>query len=106
MLSRMRSFISVVFVLASLSVLAADDRGQPPERIYKTMEGIIRQTWRALPDCDICYVYTVTDTLIAPMYDGKFPRAASAMERLADHYGIPSIGMAVEVAKMAKEGSL
>jgi len=85
---------------------AVNDGGQPPEKIYKWMEGIVRQTWNAIPDCDICFVYTVTDTLIAPMYDGKMPRAASAMERVAEHYGIPSIHMAAEVARLAKEGKL
>jgi lysophospholipase L1-like esterase len=85
---------------------AVNDGGQPPERIYRTMEGIVRQTWRAYPSCDICFVYTVTDTLIPPLYEGKFPRAASAMERVAEHYGIPSIHMGVEVARLAKEGKL
>jgi hypothetical protein len=48
----------------------------------------------------------VTDTLIPPLYDGKFPRAASAMERVAAHYGIPSIHMGIEVARLAKAGKL
>jgi lysophospholipase L1-like esterase len=85
---------------------AVNDGGQSPANIYKYMEGIVRQTWKALPECDICYVYTVTDTLIAPLYEGKLPRAASAMEKIADHYGIPSIEMAMDVAKLAKEGKL
>lgn len=67
------------------------------------MEGIVRQTWQALPECDICFVYTVTETLAPALLTGKFPRAASAMERIADHYGIPSIHMAMEVAQLAKE---
>src|SRR3954468_9830792 len=33
---------------------AVNDGGQSPEMIYKCMEGIVRQTWRAQPDCDIC----------------------------------------------------
>ena len=40
------------------------------------------------------------------MLDGKFQRSASAMEKIADHYGIPTIHMAMEVAKLAKEGKL
>jgi len=40
------------------------------------------------------------------MIDGKFQRAASADEKIADHYGIPTIHMAMEVAKLAKEGRL
>src|SRR4051812_42139077 len=51
---------------------AVNDGGQSPANIFKYMEGIVRQTWKELPNCDICYVYTVTDTLIAPLYDGKF----------------------------------
>jgi hypothetical protein len=40
------------------------------------------------------------------MLEGKFTRAASAMEKIAGHYGIPSIQMAMEVAKLAQEGRL
>jgi lysophospholipase L1-like esterase len=85
---------------------AVNDGGQAPEKIYKCMEGIVRQTWRAYPNCDICFVYTVTDTLIPPLLEGKMQRSASAMERVAEHYGIPSIHLAVEVARLAKEGKL
>jgi len=38
--------------------------------------------------------------------DGKFQRSASAMEKVAGHYGIPSIHMGIEVCKLAKEGKL
>ena len=85
---------------------ATNDGGASPEQIFRCMEGIVRQTWRALPECDICFVYTLTEAAIAPMLEGKFPRSASAMEKIADHYGIPSIHMGMEVAKLAKEGRL
>ena len=85
---------------------AVNDGGAPPEQIYMCMEGIVRQTWKTLPDCDICFVYTLTEALSKPMLEGQFPRAASAMEKLAEHYGIPSIHMAMEVARLAKAGKL
>jgi len=85
---------------------AVNDGGTAPEQIHRSMEGIVRQTWTADANTDICYVYTVTQALVAPMLEGKFPRAASAMEKLADHYGIPSIHMGMEVARLAKEGKL
>ncbi len=85
---------------------AVNDGGAAPEQIHRTMEGIVRQAWKADPTTDICFVYTVTQTLVAPMLEGKFPRAASAMEKVADHYGIPSIHMAMEVARLAKDGKL
>ena len=85
---------------------AVNDGGAEPKQIHRCMEGIVRQTWKELPQCDICFVYTVTEALIQPMLEGKFPRAASAMEQVADKYGIPTIQMGMEVAKLAKEGRL
>ncbi|HEY3901427.1 MAG TPA: SGNH/GDSL hydrolase family protein [Chthoniobacter sp.] len=85
---------------------AVNDGGAAPEQIFRTMEGIVRQTWKAEPKCDILFVYTVTEQLVGPMLEGKYPRAASAMEKVAEHYQIPSIHMGLEVAKLAKEGKL
>jgi len=85
---------------------AVNDGGAAPEQIFRCMEGIVRQTWKALPDCDICFVYTITEALVPAMLEGKFQRSASAMEKIADHYGIPTIHMGMEVAKLAKEGKL
>jgi lysophospholipase L1-like esterase len=85
---------------------ATNDGGASPEQIFRCMEGIVRQTWRAVPLCDICFVYTLTEAHSPAMLDGKFQRSASAMEKIAGHYGIPSIHMAMEVAKLAKEGRL
>ena len=85
---------------------AVNDGGAAPEQIYRCMEGIVRQTWKALPACDICFVYTLTEQLSPAMVDGKFQRSASAMEKIADLYQIPTIHMAMEVAKLAKEGKL
>lgn len=85
---------------------AVNDGGASPEQIFRCMEGIVRQTWKALPECDICFVYTLTESLAPAMVGGKFQRSASAMEKIADHYGIPTIHMGMEVAKLAKEGKL
>lgn len=85
---------------------AVNDGGAAPEQIHRCMEGIVRQTWRTLPECDICFVYTLTEALSPPMLEGRFQRSASAMEQIADHYGIPTLHMAMEVARLAKEGRL
>ncbi len=85
---------------------AVNDGGAQPEQIIRCMEGIVRQTWRALPECDICFVYTITEALVPAMLDGKFQRSASAMESVAHHYGIPTIHMGMEVANLAKAGKL
>ena len=85
---------------------AVNDGGAPPERIHKAMEGIVRQTWNTNPETDIFYVYTIHENMLKEMQAGKMPRAASAMELLADYYGIPSIHFGVKVAAMEKAGAL
>lgn len=85
---------------------AVNDGGTDPKDIYRQMEGIVRQTWKYDPDIDICFVYTLVQDYLKPLQEGHFPRAASAMEKVADHYAIPSIHMGVEVARLEKEGQL
>ncbi len=85
---------------------AVNDGGADPQRIIRAMEGIVRQTWQANPKTDICFVYTLTESLSPPMLEGKLQRSASAMEKVADFYGIPSITLGMEVAKLAKAGKL
>ena len=86
---------------------AVNDGGADPVSIHRSMEGILRQSWKALPEMDICYVYTLAhDSMLNDLKNGKYPRAASAMEALADRYGVPSIHMGLEIAKMEKDGKL
>jgi hypothetical protein len=86
---------------------AVNDGGASPERIIKAMEGIVRQTWRHDPVTDICFVYTFAhDHMLRDLQEGRFPRAASVMEDIADHYGIPSIHMGLVAARMEAEGRL
>ena len=85
---------------------AVNDGGAAPERIQKAMEGIVRQTWKADPATDICFVYTLAEGQLADLQAGNFQRSASAMEAVADHYGIPSIHFGVEVARLVAAGEL
>ncbi len=85
---------------------AVNDGGAPPERIQKAMEGIVRQTWAADPSTDIVFVYTLSIPFLEELQAGKFSRSASAMEEVADHYGIPTIHFGMDVAKREKEGTL
>lgn len=85
---------------------AVNDGGAPVEQIYRCMEGIVRQTWRNDPATDICFVYTLAGNMLQTLQEGRFPRSATAMERVADHYGIPSIHMGLEVARLEKARKL
>lgn len=85
---------------------AVNDGGAAPEQIHRCMEGIVRQAWRDNPETDLCFVYTLAGGMLKTLQDGQLPRSAIAMEQVADHYGIPSIALGLEVARLEKEGKL
>ncbi|PIY46416.1 MAG: acyl-CoA thioesterase [Armatimonadetes bacterium CG_4_10_14_3_um_filter_59_10] len=85
---------------------SVNDGGTPPADIWRSMEGIIRQTWKMDPSIDICYVYTFRVGYEKDLDEGNCPQAASADEFLADYYGIPSINMAMRTAELAREKKL
>lgn len=68
---------------------AVNDTGVPPDRIERTIEGIVRQTRRANPQTDLCFIYTVSTPGLPDLEAGNFPPAARAMENVAAHYEIP-----------------
>ncbi|WP_240772826.1 SGNH/GDSL hydrolase family protein [Phragmitibacter flavus] len=85
---------------------AVNDAGTDPATIHRSMEGIVRQTWQANPNTDICFVYTFSAPMLEDLKNGKFSRSATAMEDIANHYHIPSIHMGLEVAQLEKDGKL
>lgn len=85
---------------------AVNDGGAAPGRIWQAMEGIVRQTWAADPRTDICFVYTYRVGYEGELQQGQCPRAAAAMEMLADHYRIPSINVALRVVQLQRDGKL
>jgi hypothetical protein len=85
---------------------AVNDGAAAPEQIWRCMEGIVRQTWKARPECDICFVYTLVDNMAGTIAGGRFQRSASAMEKIADHYGIPTVHMGLEAVKLATQKKL
>lgn len=85
---------------------AVNDGGAAPESIWKSMEGIVRQTWKDNPLTDIVFTYTISEALANDPRKGICCRSMSAMELLADFYGIASINFAVPVLALEKEGKL
>lgn len=85
---------------------AVNDAAQPREKILKSMEGIIRKCWSVYPNTDICFVYTAVEEHIKNLVSGKLHPSVLAMEELADYYGIPSIHMALEVARLYSQNKL
>ncbi len=85
---------------------AVNDGGASPENIWRGMEGIVRQTWKANPETDIAFIYTFQGGQANDLKAGHFPRSASAMEKLADYYNIPSISVAYKMNELLQAGKL
>ncbi|HCS50906.1 MAG TPA: acyl-CoA thioesterase, partial [Planctomycetaceae bacterium] len=85
---------------------AVNDGGASPQRIWQAMEGIVRQAWAQNSRIDICFVYTFRTGFEEPLRKGECPQSISAMEMLADHYGIPSIDFAMKIVELEQAGKL
>ena len=85
---------------------ATNDRGSSAEEIWRNFDGIVLQIWAADPEIDIVFVHTVTEPALPDYRKGLHSAPATAMEMLAAHYGIPSIGFGPRVAKAVQDGRL
>jgi lysophospholipase L1-like esterase len=72
----------------------------------QSVEGIVRQIWKANPQTDVCFVYTIGQWMLKELQAGQNVAFGRVMESIANAYGIPSIDLGVEVAKREKAGTL
>ncbi|WP_395089671.1 GDSL-type esterase/lipase family protein [Armatimonas sp.] len=89
-----------------LFVEFAVNDGVGSAKVEAQLEGIVRQTWAARPTTDICFVYTVSENMLPELKAGRYQSSAVSMERVAAHYGIPSLNFGVEVARRVAAGTL
>lgn len=85
---------------------ATNDGTTEPNSLWRSMEGIVRQTWEKDPATDIVFTYTITKSMTNDYCRGFCNQAASVMEILADHYGIPSVNFGPRVAGLLKANKL
>ncbi len=85
---------------------ATNDSTRSPDAIVRQIEGIVRQTWTRNAKTDIVFVYTVTATTLRDYMKGGVPRAVVAMEKVADHYGIPSVDFGPRILGEVAAGRL
>ncbi|MBP5673541.1 MAG: hypothetical protein J6X49_14225 [Victivallales bacterium] len=94
----------------------------PATRSKRAMEGIVRQTLKHSPNCDIVFLYSANESHLAnyakgsvnineaPVaYDntrkpGVIPHEIAAHEEVADYYHIPSINFAADVQQRMQHG--
>jgi hypothetical protein len=85
---------------------AVNDANTEPEKIIQSMEGIVRQVWEQDPATDICFIYTIKEDFIDTYERDSLPVSVVTMEKVADHYQIPSINFGPEVLRRVKSGKL
>jgi len=83
---------------------ASDDATTDPVQIWRSVEGMVRIAWEQDPDVDILFLYALRKGFEEDYATGLAPATVSAYEKLAEHYGVPSINMGYDIAEMAKQG--
>jgi len=83
---------------------SVNDGGQPYEECIKTMEGLVRQTWRHDPTTDIIILHVINTGALKSYEQGELPSTATAFETVAEHYGVPTINVAWVAAQQLMAG--
>ncbi len=63
------------------------------------MEQIVRKTRRANPQTDIVFLYCVMDWTLPRLEAGRWPPSVIRHEKVAAHYGIPTVALGYEAAR-------
>ena len=70
------------------------------------LEGIVRKIRKASPASDICLLYAAKEADMREYQQGRIPAVVAGQERVAEHYGLPSVHMARKAAAMEAAGEL
>jgi hypothetical protein len=85
---------------------AVNDSGEGFD-VPAAMEGIVRTTRRDLgAECEMAFIYTLEQSLVADLQAERLPPASRLHEPVAEHYGLPSLNVALDVARRLKAGEL
>lgn len=78
---------------------AVNDTGKAKDLALSCIEGIVRQALRAEKPPEICFIYTLAQDHMPAIERGELPPSVSVQEEVAAHYGLPSINVALPVAR-------
>jgi hypothetical protein len=78
---------------------AVDDANEPEDRVLAAVEGIVRKIRRAKPTADILFLHGARPEWTAEYQAGKTPATVAVYERIAKHYGIPTVNAGLYVAQ-------
>jgi hypothetical protein len=85
---------------------ANNDRGLSEATVCAGLEGMLRQIWEVYPAADILFLYTPSRTFLNDYRGGKEPESIRLHEKVAAHYGLPSVNLARLIADKIIAGEL
>ncbi|MGC9320155.1 MAG: right-handed parallel beta-helix repeat-containing protein, partial [Armatimonadota bacterium] len=91
---------------AVLVDFTSGDHGRDMIELMRAAEGLVRQAWAADPEIDLLFLYAYHPGQQESYEEGLFPAEVSAYEKVAEHYGIPSISMGYRIAELVQAGRM
>jgi len=86
---------------------AVDDEGLQENEVIASMEGMVRQLKLKTPSKpDVAFIYTLSKTGFEKYKNGELPPVVQFQEKVATHYGIPSVVMAKDMSDQIVAGKL
>jgi lysophospholipase L1-like esterase len=106
--SRGQAVFGEVICSGHLAILdfAAADRNADMELVKTSLEGLVRQVVLYRATHSQILVYTLTPEMLQAYRDGKTPEYIQVSERIAQHYGIPSLNLARYAAEKIIAGEM
>jgi lysophospholipase L1-like esterase len=78
--------------------------GRTAEQSVRGMEGIVRHARRANPDMDIVMMHFACLDKLEDYENGKTPEVIQSFDKVAEHYGVPTLDITEEVYERIKRG--
>ena len=106
--SRGQPVFGEVICSGHLAILdfAAEDRTADLEQVKASLEGLIRQITLYRATHSRILVYTLTPEMLQAYKSGQTPAYIQVCERIADHYGVPSLNLAKAAADKIIAGEI
>ena len=96
-----RGALELLFVEAAVN---DSTNGRDAREMLRGMEGVVRQARLTSPEIDIVLLHFVDPDKRTQIQAGETPLVIERHERVAEHYGIPSIDLAREVTERIATG--
>jgi sialidase-1 len=93
-----RGPIDLLFVEAAVNDHNYDGQTNAASLALRGMEGVVRHLRRASPQTDIVLLHFIHDQHLQTWTTGRVPYTIAAHERVAEHYGCPSVNLSLEVS--------